>query len=192
MKEISEMGGGKGIKLFEESVLAEYDERELLNEWLESKYSNTELLWRCTTDGFSASSFHAKCDGKGPTVVIIKSTQGKRFGGFTKTGWQMDNEYRTDHSNWVFSLTNKTKHKHYRNYDRSMYCGSSYLVVFGGCDCDFRIVNNCNTDGSSYTNLGFAYECPEGMSYDSDESKSYLAGSSTFFVEELELFLLTE
>jgi hypothetical protein len=34
------------------------------------------LLYKARRDGFSASSFHSKCDSKGPTVTIIKSSNG--------------------------------------------------------------------------------------------------------------------
>jgi hypothetical protein len=66
---------------------------------------------------------------------------GKIFGGFTNTSWAYGSDYKSDNTNFVFSLTHGTKHEHYRNFDKSMYCSSSYLVVFGGCDCDFRIVD---------------------------------------------------
>lgn len=85
------------------------------------------------------------CDDKGPSIVILKSTKGNIWGGYTTTSWSLANDYKTDRNNFVFSLTHETKHEHYQNFDRSMYCGPTYLVVFGGCDCDFRVVDNCNT-----------------------------------------------
>ena len=42
--------------------------------------------WRAKTDGWAASTFHSKCDGKGPTVTIIK-VGSYIFGGYTGVSW---------------------------------------------------------------------------------------------------------
>ena len=43
--------------------------------------------WHAKTDGWAASTFHNKCDGKGPTVTIIKNGS-YIFGGYTDVSWQ--------------------------------------------------------------------------------------------------------
>ena len=43
--------------------------------------------WHAKTDGSAASTFHNNCDGKGPTVTIIKSGS-YIFGGYTDLSWQ--------------------------------------------------------------------------------------------------------
>ena len=45
--------------------------------------------WHAKTDGSAASTFHDKCDGKGPTVTIIKSGS-YIFGGYTDLSWQSE------------------------------------------------------------------------------------------------------
>jgi BTB/POZ domain-containing protein KCTD9 len=45
------------------------------------------LLYKATKDGFRAINFHSRCDNKGPTISVIKSEQGKTFGGFTNLNW---------------------------------------------------------------------------------------------------------
>ena len=42
--------------------------------------------WRAKTDGWAASTFHSNCDGKGPTVTIIK-VGSFIFGGYTDVSW---------------------------------------------------------------------------------------------------------
>ena len=42
--------------------------------------------WRAKTDGWAASTFHSNCDGKGPTVTIIK-VGSYIFGGYTDISW---------------------------------------------------------------------------------------------------------
>ena len=43
--------------------------------------------WHAKTDGSAASTFHNNCDGKGPTVTIIKAGS-YIFGGYTDLSWQ--------------------------------------------------------------------------------------------------------
>ena len=42
--------------------------------------------WHAKTDGSAASTFHNNCDGKGPTVTIIKYG-GYIFGAYTDVSW---------------------------------------------------------------------------------------------------------
>ncbi len=46
------------------------------------------LLFRASLHGFSASSFHRRCDKRGPTLTIIKSKLGFLFGGFASISWK--------------------------------------------------------------------------------------------------------
>lgn len=40
-------------------------------------------IYSTKRDGDSASKFHEKCDGKRPTITIIKISKGIRLGGYT-------------------------------------------------------------------------------------------------------------
>ena len=61
----------------------EYD--SYLKEWLgDYKW---RLLYRASEHGYTAKSFHECCDDKGPTLVIIKSSGGWIFGGYTTRTW---------------------------------------------------------------------------------------------------------
>ena len=48
--------------------------------------------WRAKTDGWSVSTFHSNCDGKGPTVTIIK-VGSHIFGGYTDVSWSSPSKY---------------------------------------------------------------------------------------------------
>ena len=56
-----------------------------LREWL-GDY-NWRLIYRASEHGYKAKSFHEYCDDKGPTLVIIKSSGGWIFGGYTTQSW---------------------------------------------------------------------------------------------------------
>ena len=44
------------------------------------------LCWRASKDGGAPETFHSLCDGKGPTVSIVKVGE-YIFGGYTNASW---------------------------------------------------------------------------------------------------------
>jgi len=64
-------------------------EKAYLNQLLasESKEIGLVPLYIASKDGDGAANFHDKCDNKGPTVVIVESTDGYVFGGYTDQSW---------------------------------------------------------------------------------------------------------
>ena len=65
-------------------VSQEYD--DYLKEWLGSD-CKWKLLYRASDNNFDVKPFHECCDKKGPTLVIIKSTEGWIFGGHRTQSW---------------------------------------------------------------------------------------------------------
>ena len=58
-----------------------------------SSRSRFVRCWRAKTDGWAASTFHSNCDGKGPTVTIIK-VGSYIFGGYTDMSWSSPSKYQ--------------------------------------------------------------------------------------------------
>ena len=48
--------------------------------------SSSFLCWRATKDGWAVSTFHSKCNNKGPTVTIVR-VGNYVFGGYTDLSW---------------------------------------------------------------------------------------------------------
>ncbi len=70
-----------GTKVLENT---EYDNK--LREWCgDYKW---RLIYRSSEHGYTAKSFHEYCDYvKGPTLIVIKSSGGWIFGGYTTQSW---------------------------------------------------------------------------------------------------------
>ena len=69
-----------------------------LQESLKNKIKGEfELLMRAseTSNGFSSSTFHQICDGKGPTLTIFKAND-LVFGGFTNISWSSNGSWQHD------------------------------------------------------------------------------------------------
>ena len=48
------------------------------------------ICWRATRDGWAASTFHSRCDGKSPTITIVQVTNNNKkyvFGGYASEPW---------------------------------------------------------------------------------------------------------
>ena len=70
-------------------VTRQYD--NILREWIgDYKW---RLLYRASEHEYTARSFHEYCDDKEPTLVIIKSSGGWIFGGYTTKLWSGDGIY---------------------------------------------------------------------------------------------------
>ena len=58
-----------------------------LREWVGEH--EWKMIYRASAHDYSASSFHSHCDDKGPTLVVIKSSGGWIFGGYTTKSWKV-------------------------------------------------------------------------------------------------------
>ena len=79
----------KPTKPFEEStILTNAERQQILNGWLPTDLKGEwRLLFRASSDGFTAENFHSRCNNKGPTVTIVQSGE-NIFGGFTEKSWR--------------------------------------------------------------------------------------------------------
>ncbi len=57
-----------------------------LREWLGND-GKWKLIYRASEHEYSGESFHEYCDDKGPTLIVIKSSGGWIFGGYTTKSW---------------------------------------------------------------------------------------------------------
>ena len=70
-----------------------------------------ELLYRGSADGFEASTFHQKCDGKKDTISFIETSNGEIIGGYTSEPWKSDYKFVKDDKAYIFSLNHLQKYK---------------------------------------------------------------------------------
>lgn len=96
-----------GIKC--SNILNEND-INLLISWLPNKPSAINLLFDTVRDGDNSSTFHEKCDGKYPTLIIIKSNTDCIFGGYVTSAWVANNNNINAPNSFVFSLNQKQKY----------------------------------------------------------------------------------
>lgn len=125
-------------------IITKPDEIKLLRGWIAQGLMKFKLLYRGSQDGFKGQDFHKKADDHQPTITIIKSHNGKVFGGYSDQTWNVTNNYKNSTNTWIFSMDAKEKYvqksgqAHY-----AVYCNTNYGPTFGGGH-DIYIANTCN------------------------------------------------
>ena len=173
-----------------------------LKEWyLQDK--NVTLLYRGSEHGFSAKSFHERCDNKGATLTVLKTSKGHIFGGYCTASWSSDARGVNDVTASVFSLKGplgerqfKIVHTAHNSIYRQHFPTHFffYNIFFAeflpspiedhpdllptfGSSHDLCIASECNKNHDSYSH-------PTGTFY----IGGYLDGASRFTVSEIEVF----
>jgi len=84
---------------------------EILKGWLPKSYRcDLKLLYRGSVDGMSSLVFHQKCDGKGPTITLIKckfekALEPRILGGFLDDSCHSDVRWTSSKEAFLFSLS---------------------------------------------------------------------------------------
>ena len=68
-------------------ILNEDNHQDILLDWLPPNVATQQLLYRASRDGRRVKDFHHYCDGKGPTLVLMKHGD-YIFGGYTEKSWR--------------------------------------------------------------------------------------------------------
>ena len=80
-----------------ESYILSQEPREFtqkLEEWLPIK-GNWSICWQATMDGWESTAFHSNCDGKIPTLTVVKVVQNNKiyvFGGYSTVTWAVSSK----------------------------------------------------------------------------------------------------
>jgi len=137
---------------FYSSILLNKEEKNLISNWINQNTKiKYKLLFRASDDGDSIETFHKKCDNIGPTLILIKSKKGKRFGGYNPLNWDSTYMYKHHPSTFLFSLDNKKKYKLKEdNVQYSSVGGKSYFAF--GIGHDLYISDHCTSNSNSYSN----------------------------------------
>ena len=159
-------------QIYKSSVINK-DEIDLFMNWFDKKPTKIKLLLDSKIDGDSTQTFYNKCSNKFPTVVFVKTTKGRRFGGYCSIGWENTNgSFKKDINNFIFSLDKKKKYK-IKKPENGIYTRSDYFAFGGGHD--FFIHNNCTSNNISSNNNGGTYETTE--QYELNGEQDYTVSS---------------
>lgn len=142
-KEIIESKKKEQNELYKSDIINK-DEIDLILSWLNKKPAKVNLLLSAINHGDSLSTLFKKVKNKSPTLIVIKSDNGFRFGGYSSIEWKNDfNGYKDDNS-FLFSLDLKNK---YEPITWGLIFGSNSFIEFGS---DLRICDKYFTSNKNY------------------------------------------
>ena len=147
-------------------IIKTEEDKNLVFSWINKNIQkvSAKLLYSAIIDGDNASTFHNLCDDKGPTLIIVESTDGKTFGGYTEESWSGNSQYKSDKKAFIFSLDKKMRAE-LTQKSYSIYCSPSYGPSFGGGH-DLYICSGCLNSKSSYSN-------PHSYKFKSGDNKNH-------------------
>jgi len=127
-----------------------------------------------------------RCDNKGPTVTVIKCTDGYVFGGFTSTAWA-SRGVEASADAFIFSLHRpggvgpvKLAVKAAKDGIFDIWvCGPSFGMG------DIRVLSGANIDERNFSTI-HSYELPPGHPPVDDET--FFTGARRFRAAEVEVF----
>jgi len=126
-----------------------WQENAYLNELLVSLSKELGMpIYVASRDGDRASDFHDNCDGKGPTVVIIETTTGHVFGGYTDVSWGRDASYHSSSTSFLFQLRPNFGQYKIKIQNRAVYHQYTFGPSFGSGD--IRVSDLALNNSNSY------------------------------------------
>ena len=147
-------------------------------------FNNIKLLFRGSRDGERTKTCHELCDNKQNVLIIMKSETGYIFGGYSKVGFKVNNnfDYKIDNNCFLFSLNLKKIYPVIKDKEVICHIGVDFGLCFYASlsfgDNFMRKKNNsiCERILKYFNDLENCFEMNGGQSY--------------FICQELEVFQL--
>ena len=167
------------LEIIKGDIIESSAELEFLTRKICQNYNKItlNLLYKATIDTDQASVFHNKCDGATNSLVLVKSGNEKRFGGYTSCSWEGNSIEKNDENAFVFSL-DKMKIYDIIEGEPAIGCYPKYGPVFLGCQ--IRIYDKF------FENGGSTFE--KGLNYDTEEDYELSGGLKNFNIKEIEVY----
>ena len=103
---------------------------------MNKKIKKVKKLYQATIDGGDSIFFHKKFDNIQNTLILIKSEEQRRFGGFTPIPWKSEEEEKQvkdpEMKTFVFSLDNKKIYYLVNSNVNAIYHHKKSGPCFGG------------------------------------------------------------
>ena len=86
------------------NMLLNKDDFDLIKYFMNKGNIKLSLIYKATIDSDFSNKFHEKCDNNSPTITLIKTDNGIRFGGYTTQTWNNNEECKQDDEAFLFSI----------------------------------------------------------------------------------------
>ncbi|KAJ5075449.1 hypothetical protein M0811_07419 [Anaeramoeba ignava] len=178
----------KSTRMFLRSEIIENEEEDQqLQKWVDDNEFLTKMKLGLSLKDLDSSNkeFYEKVNDKGRTLILVKTTENYIFGAYTTVGFQSNknNEFTKDPKAFLFSLKNPDKEPKQFSIlpgkdQYALYSNAKKGPCFGGNGrAPVDLIFNSNLK-SGVTNIGYTYGIGDEIKLYSNDSRTYLAGSS--------------
>ena len=143
---------------------------------LNKKNIKYRIIFRSNIDGDCASTFHEKCDKIRNTLILIKASGNKRFGGFTTETWDGNDINKKDEKSFIFSI-DKMKIYDIIPGENAINCNPDLGPVFLG---QIKLLDKFFTQGGTTST--------KEKNYKTLEDFELTGGAEKFGVQEVEVY----
>ena len=124
----------------------------IIANWIDRNDSNVlsfnnkykfNLIYKKSRDGSDCKTFHDKCNGQGPFIVLIKVQSKKIYGGYNPIGYNGSNQWLSSSKSFIFSFEND---QDIRNMKIGRVINESY-AIYDNNYCFFNFGDHLYTNG---------------------------------------------
>ncbi|KAJ5076193.1 pep-cterm sorting domain-containing protein [Anaeramoeba ignava] len=186
---------------FQSGIFKNIGYYKILKEWIDDPifFQSIKLGFSAKRNGFSCVKFHEICDGKGKTLVVIKSKDGFIFGGYTSVGWDKSKikehsiylgDWIKDENAFLFSLKNPLNSKPFKLpiEPGQELCALRYEPKHGPYFGNSDLSIDGNLRSGSSDSLGFSYVIPSQFLESDFENRKIFSNSDRWEIEEIEIY----
>jgi len=161
-------------------IITDIKELDVINKKLlrQNKRTVYTLIYKATRDGDKSEIFHTMCDSYQNTVVLIKTSKGRIFGGFTHEKWEGEDINKIDNRAFLFSVDRQKVYTVQKN-EEAIGC----YKLNGPDFCGWQIVVHDN-----FLSNKQCYTGEKGVNFNTEEDYELNGGEKYFGIDELEVF----
>ena len=161
-------------------IIKKYSEIEKVVGKIQSilqKGARFKIVYKASEVGDRAMTFHQQCDNVDISLVLIETTKGVRFGGFTTKNWEGNCQQKFDNDAFVFSIDKNKIYEIIKN-EMAIGCYPKFGPVFFGCQ--IRIYDNFFNKNST--------TCHKKLNFKTNEDYELNNGEQYFLVKDIEVY----
>ena len=157
----------QNLSIVKGEIIEDNSELEFLTRKICHDYKKITLylLYKASVDTDKAEAFHRKCDKARSSIVLVKTKDGKRFGGYTSCDWGGASIEKME----IYDIIPG---------ENAIGCYPAYGPIFLGCQ--IRIYDDAFTKG------GTTFQ--KNLNYKTNEDYELTGGLQNFQIKEIEVY----
>jgi hypothetical protein len=180
-KKIIKEVDNENIEIFGSKILLSQEEFEFLSKAISDKKVTLELLYSSLIKGENADELIKAYIGKNDLLFLIKTSENKRFGGYSHETFELDKFHKIDEKAFLFNIDNLEIYKSKGTNCSIMKNGLTINSINFGGGTDLRIFHNFFSEQN--------YTSPNGDKYYDYKDKKYaLNGEKYVKISIFELY----